>query len=195
MPIWGRCMNTRTSEFHVTIEKAAPGVEHDARFVMSASSPDRVKDTIDSAAYLPHVGKKLIALWQHNSDQPIGFWKVAASEGGKLIGNLKFATTQLAQMVKTLVQDGVPLGASIGFRGTGSENDKGGVHFKTLDLLECSVVSVPCHPEAIMIGKKFGIDITKLSDAEQVLTLQQKALVTRAAAAVAKSSSLMKEVK
>lgn len=142
----------------VTIEKAAPGENYDARFVMSASTPDRVRDTIEPSAYKSAVKiDKLIALWQHDPDRPIGYWTDLKAEADRLTGYIKFATTNLAQMAKTLIEDGVPLAASIGFRGKGEMNKDGGIHFKAIELLECSVVSVPAHPRAQQIAKNFGI--------------------------------------
>lgn len=132
---------------------------YDARFVMSASSPDRVNDTIDPRAYKSNLGKRLICLWQHKSDQPIGYWDNLRVKSGQLIGDLKVAATNLGQMVRQLITEDVPLGASIGFHGKGDYKDDGGIHFTELELLECSVVSVPCHPEAQRIAKSFGIDI------------------------------------
>jgi hypothetical protein len=58
------------------------------------------------------------------------------------------------------LDDGVPLGASIGFRGTGEQNKAGGIHFKTIELLETSIVSTPAHPRAMQIAKKYGIDLS-----------------------------------
>lgn len=144
--------------FPLTLEKSA-APEFDARFVLSASSPDRVKDTIDPAAYQPHLRKRLIALWQHEREKPIGYWQNLKVEAGALVGEIKFASTALAQMVKTLIADGVPLGASIGFRAKGEPNDIGGLHFRELELLETSIVSVPAHPRAVQIAKQFGFSL------------------------------------
>jgi len=142
----------------ITIEKAVD-TEFDARFVMSAATPDRVQDTIEPAAYKAVVSKtkRLIALWQHDPDRPVGAWEKLAAEGDKLTGYIKFASTNLASMVKQLIADGVPLSASIGFRGKGEPNKNGGFHFKEIELLECSIVSVPAHPRAVQIAKSFGL--------------------------------------
>lgn len=143
----------------VTIEKAT-SAEYDARFVMSASAPDRVADTIEPSAYRSAARqKKLVALWQHDPDRPIGYWTNLKAESDRLTGDIKFASTDLAQMAKTLIDDGVPLGASIGFRGKGEPNKSGGINFKEIELLECSVVSVPAHPLAQQIAKRFGLDL------------------------------------
>lgn len=174
----------QTKHLPVSIEKAASD-EFDARFVMSATSPDRVKDTIDASAYTPNLGKKLIALWQHDHDQPMGYWENLRVEAGKLIGDLKVASTNLGLMIKQLIADGVPLGASIGFRGKGEPNKVGGIHFKEIELFECSVVSVPAHPRAMQIAKSFGIDLPAgEGDANAQMGATKQQSIQRAKAAI-----------
>lgn len=132
----------------------------DARFVMSASSPDRVDDTIEPSAYrsVERKGGKVIALWQHKADQPIGYWSNLKAEGGRLLGHLKISSTNLGMMIKQLLDDDVPLGASIGFRGKGEPNKKGGIHFSEIELMETSIVSIPAHPRALQIAKQFHLE-------------------------------------
>lgn len=175
----------QVKHFAVTVEKSADP-EFDARFVMSAATPDRVKDTIEPSAYKSAAKiDKLIALWQHDPDRPIGFWTNLKADGDRLVGHIKLASTNLAQMVKQLIADGVPLSSSIGFRGKGEPNDIGGIHFKTLELLECSVVSVPAHPRAVQIAKNFGLVsvIDAQPDAAQS-GITQNENITRAKAAI-----------
>lgn len=147
-----------TKHLDVEIVKADSS-EFDAAFVMSAGSPDRVNDTIDPKAYAKAVtGDKLIALWQHSADQPIGYWQNFKTVGDTLRGQLKIAGTNLGKMIKQLIADDVPLGASIGFKGRGEPNKKGGIHFKEIELMECSVVSIPAHPRAMQVAKSFGLE-------------------------------------
>jgi HK97 family phage prohead protease len=153
----------QTKSLPITIEKSA-SPDFDARFVMSAATPDRMGDTIATSAYKSAAASidKLIALWQHDADKPIGFFSNLKAQGDRLIGDLKLANTNLAQMIKQLIADGVPLSASIGFRGDADirRNDKGdpiGLHFKAIELLETSIVSVPAHPRAVQIAKSFGL--------------------------------------
>lgn len=148
-----------TKQLAVTIEKSASS-EFDARFIMSAATPDRVKDTIDVKAYNSATKiDKLIALFNHDPNQVAGYWTGIKAAGDTLSGSIKFASTSLGQMLKTLIDEGVPMGASIGFRGKGEPNKQGGIHFKEIELLETSIVSTPCHPRAMQIAKSFGIDL------------------------------------
>ena len=51
----------------------------------------------------------------------------------------------------------MPLASSIGFRGKGDRKKNGGTHFKELELLECSVVSIPCHSRAVQVAKQYDL--------------------------------------
>lgn len=151
-------MPDNVKTLHVDITKGA----RDGQWVMGASARDRVDDTIAPEAFeaaLKRARRKLIALWQHQNDKPIGFWENMVHEKGKLIGDLKIAGTNLGRMIKQLLEDGVPLGASIGFRGLDLEpNDHGGFHFKDIEILETSIVSVPANAAAIQIAKSLDCE-------------------------------------
>lgn len=141
----------------IQIEKSKSD-EFDARFIMSAATPDRVADTIEPSAYKSAIhSEKIIALWQHDAEKPVGYWTNIKADGDRLTGYLKVAGTNLGLMIKQLIADGVPLGASIGFRGKGEPNKKGGIHFKEIDIFETSIVSIPAHPRAMQIAKSFGL--------------------------------------
>ena len=143
---------------HIEITKS-DDKDYDGVFIMSAGSPDRVNDTIDPKAYDGAAKQqKLIALWQHDPEKPIGFWNKMQRNGDALKGYLKIADTNLGKMIKQLLVDGVPLGASIGFRGKGDPNKKGGIHFKEIELMECSVVSIPAHPRAMQVAKSYNLE-------------------------------------
>lgn len=155
----------------VDIAKASPGSSADARFIVSATSPDRVGDRL-SAKVLKAVAdkaKRMVALWMHKQDQPVGYWQNYSYVRGKLAADLFLASTRLAAMIKTLLDDDVPLAASIGFRVLeGVENKNGGYDFEDIDLLEISIVSTPAHPKAVRvkaieIAKAHGIDPKILS--------------------------------
>ena len=155
-----------TKNLHVEIRKSDDAA-YDGVFIMSAATPDRVNDTIDPKSYDTAARQeKLIALWQHDPEKPVGFWSNMKRQGDALKGYLKIADTNLGLMIKQLIADGVPMGASIGFRGRGEPNKKGGIHFKEIELMECSVVSIPAHPRAMQVAKKLNLEefIEPLSD-------------------------------
>jgi len=167
----------------VTIEKADSG-RFDARFVMSAASPDRVRDTIDPASFdaIASKGAPLIALFNHDTSKIIGAWSELTRRTDKLVGGLTLAGTQLGQMVRQLISDGVPLGASIGFRAKGIENPQGGIHWSDLDLIECSIVATPAHPRAVQIAKSYGITLECLATSGASVAARKRAALAIVAA-------------
>jgi HK97 family phage prohead protease len=167
------------------VEKAA-SAEFDARFIMSAGTPDRVKDTIEFSAYDAATKiDKLIALFNHDADKPVGYWTNLKREADTLTGHIKFASTNLGRMLKQLIDDGVPMGASIGFRGKGTQNKAGGIHFSEIELLETSIVSTPAHPRAMQLAKQFGIDLSVVDpEAPRVVSDAAVFSIDRAKAAV-----------
>jgi HK97 family phage prohead protease len=169
----------------VLVEKAASS-EFDARFVMSAGTPDRVKDTIEPAAYDAATKlDKLIALFNHDADKPVGYWTNLKRESDTLTGYIKFASTNLGKMLKQLIDDGVPLGASIGFRGKGVSNKAGGIHFNEIELLETSIVSTPAHPRAMQIAKAYGIELPQVQAGDvRVMSDASAFSIDRAKAAI-----------
>jgi HK97 family phage prohead protease len=161
-----------TKHLSATVEKSDG--DFDARFVLSAATPDRVRDTIEPSAYTAALRMdKLIALMNHDPDKIIGYWTNLETKADTLRGHLKLASTRLGDMLRELLVSGVPLGASIGFRGKGEPNKAGGVHFKEIELLECSLVATPAHPRAMQIAKHFGIDLGVESDPTPADTLQR----------------------
>lgn len=146
------------------LQKAANG--YDAQFVVSSTSPDRVGDTFTKAA-LQKLSRipKLIALWQHKADQPCGYWERFSAKGDTLVANLKLADTNLGRMIRSLLDSGVPLGASVGFITKDAEpNKSGGIEIRDIDLMEISVVSTPANPQAVLLAKSFGFDESIFTD-------------------------------
>lgn len=151
------------------VTKSAPAIikrNSDASFVLASSNLDRDYDTIEPSALGRAASKNsnLLCLWQHKRDQPIGSWRNLKADGARLTGDLNLASTNMGQMVKQLLDEEVPLAASIGFYGDGEPNDFGGINFTDIELLECSVVSIPANPEAIRIAKGFGVDLASFAE-------------------------------
>jgi HK97 family phage prohead protease len=166
----------QTKHVSALLEKATSS-DFDARFIMSAATPDRVADTIEPAAYdkaIPENGK-LIALFNHDPDKIVGYWADIKRVGDTLVGQIKFASTSLGQMLKTLMADGVPLSSSIGFRGKGAANKAGGIHFSQIELLETSIVATPAHPRAVQIAKSFGVNLSSNTDDRRLVASDRQA--------------------
>lgn len=181
----------KTKNLTVAIEKAASD-SGDGTWVISTKNPDRAGDTIDPVALRKNANKKIPALFGHDHTQIVGYWEVGAEKGGRLLATLKLAGTDLGRMIKILIEDDVPLSASIGFMGTAVPNDVGGWHYKEIDIFETSIVAVPCNAEAVRVkALALGLNPDPLFVPEQSLTLGQKVALRRAAVALDNCKSLI----
>jgi HK97 family phage prohead protease len=140
-------------------------------FVLSTSDEDRVGDTIDQSGW--HLGNYLknpVVLWCHNQSlPPIARMKSLGLEGGDLVGRIEFATVEqhpFAETVYQLVKGDFVSAGSVGFRPLRFEiNEKGGLDFREQELLEYSVVGVPCNPHALRKAAELGV---RIDDAAEV---------------------------
>lgn len=145
----------------ITVQKS-DSAEFDARFVMSAASIDRTRDTIEPKAYNKAATgvQRLIALFNHDADKIVGYWSDLKAVGDTLTGYIRFFPKDWGAMTKEMLDFGIPLGASIGFQGRAEANKHGGLHFTEIELLETSIVAVPAHPRAQQIAKSYGFDLS-----------------------------------
>ena len=152
-------METKHLDFSLQEKAAATSADSVGSWVISSDDYDRVNDRITTPALKSLVGQDVICLWQHNPDQPIGVWKNLRMMGNKLAADLTLAETNLGKMIKELLSVGTPLAASVGFKGLGKKNEKNGIDFSQISLLETSIVSIPANAAAMRIAKNFGITL------------------------------------
>lgn len=135
-------------------------------FTLTTKSQDRDTDTLDpEGADISHFQKNPVALWAHNQgDLPIGRWTDVKNVEGSITGNLERIPEKYkdgfgpaaanAYAVGEMVEDGFLQAVSIGFlpkEYTFSEDEDRpwGVDFKSYELLEVSVVTVPSNRDAL----------------------------------------------
>lgn len=137
------------------------------RFVISTASPDRENDTIaldgwDLTAYRLNP----VVLWGHEQEHlPIGKAISIEIEDGALKASVEFVAADVphvgdkAEAVLRLCKDGFLSATSVGFRpleyDIANERDDGEgwfppMNFIRQELLEFSIVTVPCNPEALI---------------------------------------------
>ena len=140
----------------------ANNIDAGVEFIMSDSTVDRMGDVILPTAWkLETFKKNPIALYQHSHEDPIGVWENVRVEGGKLMGVLKLAaqgTSADIDAIRELVKQGILKAVSVGFKAINyKQNEKiSGVMFTDVELMECSLVSVPANPAALAVAKKFN---------------------------------------
>jgi HK97 family phage major capsid protein/HK97 family phage prohead protease len=144
-------------------------------FVMSSSARDRVGDIVEQDWSLKDFKRNPIALWMHQSSQPIGVWERVRVEGNKLIGRLKLAekgTSELIDTLRSLVEQRVLRAVSVGFRAGKAEpldekNPWEGYRLSENSLFECSLVSIPANSEALSLAKGLSLQARELVFSEK----------------------------
>ncbi|MEH3121989.1 MAG: phage major capsid protein [Sphingomonas phyllosphaerae] len=144
---------------------AQPAGENPLTFVMSDATVDRMGDVIEQNGWvLRNFKNNPMALFNHDSDMPIGRWKNVRVEGGQLVGELEFGpegACPITDKMRAFVAAGMMRAVSVGFRPLVAEplegSKVGGVRFKASELMECSLVSIPANPNALAVAKSLNL--------------------------------------
>lgn len=152
--------------------KGTQSADDPFEFIMSDETVDRMGDIIVAKGWqLDDFQSNPIALGYHKHDNPIGTWENVRIVGKKLRGKLKLAaagTSAEIDTIRSLLEQRILKAVSVGFMPEEYEPidenaDKFWGPFKFLKtvLHECSVVAVPANPNALAVGKSFGIEETR----------------------------------
>lgn len=178
--------------FRITAE--TPEVAKDGsrkfRFCFSDGAIDRAGDTIAADGWVT-AGflKNPVALWAHNSwEPPIGRASNLAVEVDRLMGDIEFAAADVypfADTIYRLIAAKYVNAVSVGFMPiewsfVDDKERKFGIDFKRQELLEISVVPVPCNANALVEARAKGIDTRPLLEwAERLLDTGGSILIPR----------------
>jgi uncharacterized protein len=131
-------------------------------YLTTFENPDKVGDVIKAGALDEFISKfdpetqKLPMLYNHETSKIIGEWKqLEIDEVGLKGTGIIYTETSLGADVMALLKRGAVAAVSIGF--SSSKYEKlvtGGVAFKTISLVETSVVLNPANPNAKVISVK-----------------------------------------
>ena len=149
-----------------TIERAEGENTH--RFVISTPDEDRDSDILVSdGAVLDHYLQNPVVLFAHDYyGLPIGRSIAMRKSTTNLTATVEWAPTDFAQQVRLLVDTGFLKGSSVGFNPIAWEQRQDqakvdmwgfaypGYKFNEWELLEWSVVAVPCNPYALLESAK-----------------------------------------
>lgn len=145
-----------------TVAEQGNGLE----FVLSDGTVDRYGDIVEPAGWVLRAFKKNpIALFAHDSRNPIGRWEDVRVEGAKLLGRLVFAaagTSARIDELRSLVEQGILRAVSVGFRPLeydpiDPDRPYGAQRYTKQELLETSLVSIPANPAALAVAKSLKI--------------------------------------
>jgi HK97 family phage prohead protease len=153
-------------------------------YVLSDESIDRAGDQILAAGWdLLAFKRHSPALFGHDSSFVIGRWRDVKVVGAELRGRLELAprgTSDRVDEVRRLIEASLLPAVSVGFRSLQSRPREGGLGtiFEKSELLEASIVAVPCNTNALQIAKSL-----RISEATQKLVFRGHASITSAQAA------------
>jgi len=187
-------------EFVSTVCKLASDTEADSRtvkFVLSTAKVDSMGDTIDPDGWdLKRYKKNPVVLWGHDRHTPpIGKCENVRVKDGALVGDVTFATAEefpLADTIFRLVKGGYLNAGSVGFMPIEYDwNDKrGGFDYKKHELREFSIVTIPSNPDALVVARSAGIDLSPVAahvercDASEFEAIREQLLKSDTSAAL-----------
>jgi len=132
-------------------------------FVMSVGTPDGAADVVEQSWDLKRFEANPVAFFNHRSwGLPVGRWERVRVEGGVLRGDfVPTDATEEGRTIRAMLDEKTLRAASVGFvPGKVTERSKyptehplyatRGYVFSENNLLECSIVGVPMHPDATM---------------------------------------------
>lgn len=131
------------------------------RFVVSTAAVDRDGDTVAVGGWkTANYEANPVILWGHDQHSlPIGRCIKLENDGTKLTAVVEFVPAdmpivgEMAEAVYRMCRDGYLCATSVGFKPIDADlstDRELGVDFRTQDLLEISIVSVPSNPEALL---------------------------------------------
>jgi len=126
--------------------------------IASTSTPDRSGDAISADGWdLDAYRRNPVVLLQHDGE-PIGRATTVAVVGDQLLMTIQLlpeGVSEKADFVWRLIQEGAMNAVSVGFRPIAERynSERGGVDYLEQELLEISIVSVPCNPEALIVSR------------------------------------------
>lgn len=141
--------------FKIDDVKASDGGFEVAGYVSTFGNVDHGGDVVMRGAFDASIAawrtgsRKIRFLYAHDTFSPLGVAKDLRADDKGLFGTFKISKTTLGEDVHTWLKDGALDSFSIGYIPTDVEFDDVGVRkLLSVDLLECSVVSIPMNEQA-----------------------------------------------
>jgi HK97 family phage prohead protease len=141
-----------------TMDVAVRGVDDHERTLTGWATtprPDRLKDIIEPAGAI--FANQLPLLWHHNAEKPVGWasFETPTEAGIRFRAKIKVAEDGALKTrcdeAWDCVRYKLVTAASIGFRSLASEPlQGGGVRYKSVEILELSLVSLPANMDAVI---------------------------------------------
>lgn len=157
-------------------DTAIDPLNREASFIASDGTTDRFGDVLEPGGWdLKSFKRNPQFLWQHDVRTPIGTVPSIRVKDDRLVARVRFieqGVSTLADQLFKLVQIGQLCAVSIGARALtepepirDKHDNITGFLYKSMELLELSLVSVPANPNALLVGRSLGLEEGLLSEA------------------------------
>lgn len=147
----------RTVPFELVELKASDGGHEFTGYASTFGNTDHGGDVVMRGAFDATLGKRARRplLWQHDLREPIGVEKSLKPDDRGLLGTWKLVDTVRGGDAYKLLKAGAIESMSIGYVADDVQFDDANVRLlKSIDLLECSVVSLPMNEQATVTHVK-----------------------------------------
>lgn len=171
-----------------TVETKSLG-ENEIELIVASDKEDRHGERLSiEGLSISKYKENPIVLWAHEySEAPIGRATKVWKEAGKLMAKVLFAVEEnpKAKMIYDLIKGNFLNAASIGF--IANYEDMVGNMFTKSEMVEFSIVPVPANPEALILGRKLGLDnenlksytYTHMNELEKILAKEVSELTLK----------------
>lgn len=164
-----------------------------AGLVSTFGNVDLGGDVVHRGAFADSLksGAAVRFLYSHDPASVLGTPAELRETDAGLYGRFKISRTRLGQDVHTLLVDKALDSFSIGYLPKTFDFDDDGIrHLKSIDLIECSLVSMPMNPEAVVTGvKAVDYSLMRLDAILETLTEHRASALAAAKALVARRRS------
>lgn len=113
--------------------------------------PDKGGDIVAAGAFAD-AAAPLPLLWQHRTDEPIGFVEALREDARGLRITAQIVTQGRGAEAAALVKAGAIDGLSFGYRVKAASPVRGGRRLERLEIVEVSLVTFPMQREARVLG-------------------------------------------
>jgi HK97 family phage prohead protease len=157
----------RTVPFELVELKASDGGHEFTGYASTFGNVDQGGDVVMRGAFEATLGKRARRplLWQHDLREPIGVEKSLKPDDRGLLGTWKLVDTARGADAYKLLKAGAIDSMSIGYTAEDVAFDDANVRLlKSIDLLECSVVSLPMNEQATVTSVKATLNASAIND-------------------------------
>lgn len=148
-------------EIQSAVDAQASSIDSGIPFILSTDALDRMNEKILISSWdFTEFETNPIALFDHDTTCPIGTWSDLRVEDNKLLATLipaSAGTSAEIDAIRSLLEQNILRACSVGFQVMSShdEEENDCTIYDSVKLIEASIVSIGCNPQALAVIKSF----------------------------------------